>query len=547
MPSRWMDPAPSARGRRRRPRKSTPSSPTIARRTTSRRRSRIRARRARMRAPCSASPSRRIPPGRPNRAGASRFAAPRNGSRFRGTVRRSRRQAVRRSSESAAAKPALLSERVERQVAASFSELSEAFAARSRKTFDEMAEEMIGRCCRTGWTTTCRRWSSAWCARRSSAWRAARSKPPVGSRASAAFGRRFRCDRCFRAWPPAVDLPPAFRFTATDKSGQRTFPCLKRPTTPRPSSRRSPKSGRRPTPSRPAPARKPGAEPFTIVIPPPNVTGSLHMGHALNNTLQDILVRFERMRGKNVLWQPGMDHAGIATQMVVERQLMEKQIHRRDLGRERVRREGLGVEGRVRRHDLQPAEAARRLLRLVARALHHGRGPVEGRLEVFVTLYKQGLIYKDKRLVNWDPKLLTAISDLEVEQRRGQRQSLAFPLSGRGRGLRSGGPDDLSSPSRRRGPRRCWATRRRRASRRRALHGIWSARTSSCRSSAAGSRSSPTNIPIPEKGTGAVKITPAHDFNDFEVGKRHKLPAINILTVEADDQHQRQRGLPRRP
>ena len=121
-----------------------------------------------------------------------------------------------------------------------------------------------------------------------------------------------------------------------------------------------------------------GAEPFTIVIPPPNVTGSLHMGHALNNTLQDILVRFERMRGKNVLWQPGMDHAGIATQMVVERQLMERQIHRRELGREEFVRQGLGVEGRIRRHDRQPAEAARRVLRLVARALHHGRGPVQG-------------------------------------------------------------------------------------------------------------------------------------------------------------------------
>ena len=95
----------------------------------------------------------------------------------------------------------------------------------------------------------------------------------------------------------------------------------------------------------PAPAPMRGRRAFSIVIPPPNVTGSLHMGHALNNTLQDILVRFERMRGKNVLWQPGMDHAGIATQMVVERQLMERQIHRRDLSREAVHREGVGVEG----------------------------------------------------------------------------------------------------------------------------------------------------------------------------------------------------------
>ncbi len=121
------------------------------------------------------------------------------------------------------------------------------------------------------------------------------------------------------------------------------------------------------------------AKPYCIVIPPPNVTGSLHMGHALNNTLQDVLCRFERMRGRDVLWQPGTDHAGIATQMVVERQLMERQEPgRRALGPREIPREGLGVEGGVRRHHHQPAQAARRLLRLVARALHHGRGSVEG-------------------------------------------------------------------------------------------------------------------------------------------------------------------------
>ena len=121
------------------------------------------------------------------------------------------------------------------------------------------------------------------------------------------------------------------------------------------------------------------AAPYTIVIPPPNVTGSLHMGHALNNTLQDILCRFERMRGRDVLWQPGTDHAGIATQMVVERQLMERQEpHRRDDRPREIPREGLGLEGGVRRHHHQPAQAPRRLVRLVARALHHGRGAVEG-------------------------------------------------------------------------------------------------------------------------------------------------------------------------
>ena len=130
-----------------------------------------------------------------------------------------------------------------------------------------------------------------------------------------------------------------------------------------------------------APAGRSGAtpRPTSIVIPPPNVTGSLHMGHALNNTLQDILCRFERMRGRDVLWQPGTDHAGIATQMVVERQMMERQEpDRRDDRPREIPREGLGLEGRVRRHDHQPAQAARRLVRLVARALHHGRGAVEG-------------------------------------------------------------------------------------------------------------------------------------------------------------------------
>src|SRR6185436_10365164 len=134
------------------------------------------------------------------------------------------------------------------------------------------------------------------------------------------------------------------------------------------------------------------AKPYSIVIPPPNVTGSLHMGHALNNTLQDILCRFERMRGRDVLWQPGTDHAGIATQMVVERQLMERQEPgRRDMGRQKF------------------------LERVWAWKAESG-GTITRQLKLLVTLYNEGLIYKDKRLVNWDPKLLTAISDLEVQQ-----------------------------------------------------------------------------------------------------------------------------------
>jgi len=275
-----------------------------------------------------------------------------------------------------------------------------------------------------------------------------------------------------------------------------------------------------------------GAEPFTIVIPPPNVTGSLHMGHALNNTLQDILIRFERMRGKNVLWQPGMDHAGIATQMVVERQLMEKQIHRRDLTRDAF------IDRIWQWKDESGGMIFNQLKRLGASAdwsrerFTMDEGLSEAVLEVFVTLYQQGLIYKDKRLVNWDPKLLTAISDLEVEQveTNGNLWHFRYPIEGVA--------FDPENPS----TYLTVATTRPETmlgdtavavnpEDQRFLHLIGKHLILPI----VGRR-----IPVvadeysdPEKGTGAVKITPAHDFNDFEVGKRHDLPKINILTTEA--------------
>src|SRR6516162_8367029 len=228
------------------------------------------------------------------------------------------------------------------------------------------------------------------------------------------------------------------------------------------------------------------AEPYCIVIPPPNVTGSLHMGHALNNTLQDILCRFERMRGKDVLWQPGTDHAGIATQMVVERQLMERQEKRR------------------------------------SRSV----------VNVFVELHHAGLIYKDKRLVNWDPKLQTAISDLEVIQveTKGHLWHLRYPIEGK-----TFNPEDHSTFI-------VVATTRPETmlgdvavavhpddGRYKALVGKNAilplvGRKISIIADA---------YSDPEKGSGAVKITPAHDFNDFEVGKRHNLPLINIFSTEA--------------
>src|SRR2546423_9521177 len=154
------------------------------------------------------------------------------------------------------------------------------------------------------------------------------------------------------------------------------------------------------------------AKPYCIVIPPPNVTGSLHMGHALNNTLQDVLCRFERMRGRDVLWQPGTDHAGIATQMVVERQLMERQEPgRRALGREKFLEKvwaWKAESGGTIIQQLKRLGAARDWLRA---RFTIAQGLSRAVLKVFVALYNEGLIYKDKRLVNWDPKLLTAISD----------------------------------------------------------------------------------------------------------------------------------------
>src|SRR5216110_532688 len=177
-----------------------------------------------------------------------------------------------------------------------------------------------------------------------------------------------------------------------------------------------------------------GAEPFCIVIPPPNVTGSLHMGHALNNTLQDVLVRFERMRGRDVLWQPGTDHAGIATQMVVERQLIERQEPpRRVLGREKF------LE-KVWAWKAEAGGTITQQLRRLGASCDWSRerftmdeGLSKAVIKVFVELYRQGLIYKDKRLVNWDPELMTAISDLEVQQVevKGSLWYLRYPLEGK--------------------------------------------------------------------------------------------------------------------
>ena len=271
--------------------------------------------------------------------------------------------------------------------------------------------------------------------------------------------------------------------------------------------------------------RVPEAEPYTIVIPPPNVTGSLHMGHALNNTLQDILCRFERMRGRDVLWQPGTDHAGIATQMVVERQLAEQgNESRREMGREKFLK-------RVWQWKEESGSTITQQLRRLGASCDWSRerftmdeGLSKAVLKVFVTLYEQGLIYKDKRLVNWDPGLLTAISDLEVEQRETNSHLWHFnyPLED-GSGtitVATTRPETMLGDT--------GVAVHPEDERYKELVGKHVILPIVGR-----------RIPIvadeyadPEKGSGAVKITPAHDFNDFEVGKRCGLQAINML-----DQH----------
>ena len=274
------------------------------------------------------------------------------------------------------------------------------------------------------------------------------------------------------------------------------------------------------------------ATPFTIVIPPPNVTGSLHMGHALNNTLQDILCRFERMRGRDVLWQPGTDHAGIATQMVVERQLMERQEPgRRDIGRakflERVwqwKAESGGVIVNQLKRLGASCDWSRERFTM-------DEGLSRAVVKVFVELHREGLIYKDKRLVNWDPKLLTAISDLEVQQIevKGSLWYLRYPLEGR-----TFNPDDPTTFI-------VVATTRPET-----MLGDSAVAVHPDDERYAHLVGKHVILPLvgrkipivadeysdPEKGSGAVKVTPAHDFNDFEVGRRHNLPQISVLDQE---------------
>jgi len=275
---------------------------------------------------------------------------------------------------------------------------------------------------------------------------------------------------------------------------------------------------------------KEGATPYSIVIPPPNVTGSLHIGHALNNTIQDILIRFERMRGKDVLWQPGMDHAGIATQMVVERKLAEQGLPtRKEMGREKF------IEKVWEWKEESGGTIFNQLRRLGASCdwsrerFTMDEGLSKAVVKVFVELHKKNLIYKDKRLVNWDPVFQTAISDLEVEQKdvNGHMWSFAYPLV-------DGEVDGISEI--------VIATTRPETM---LGDGAVAVHPSDERYKnligkmvrlPIAEREIPIiadEYPDPEFGTGAVKITGAHDFNDFEVARRNNIELIPLMDGEA--------------
>jgi len=287
-----------------------------------------------------------------------------------------------------------------------------------------------------------------------------------------------------------------------------------------------------------------GAEPFTIVIPPPNVTGSLHMGHALNNTLQDILIRFERMRGKNVLWQPGMDHAGIATQMVVERQLAEQQIHRRAMTRDAF------IDRVWQWKDESGGTIVNQLKRLGASCdwsrerFTMDDGLSEAVIEVFVKLYRDGLIYRGKRLVNWDPKFETAISDLEVESRDvdGHMWHFKYPLAGGETYLYVEKDADGKVTFQEERDYISIATTRPETM---LGDGAVAVNPSDERYAPivgklceipVGPKEHRRLIPIitdeypdPTFGSGAVKITGAHDFNDYQVARRNKIPLYRLM------------------
>ena len=288
------------------------------------------------------------------------------------------------------------------------------------------------------------------------------------------------------------------------------------------------------------PSMKPGVPAYCIQLPPPNVTGTLHMGHAFQHTLMDVLIRYHRMRGDNTLWQVGTDHAGIATQIVVENQLQAEGTSRVALGREKfiervwtwkeasgstitgqMRRLGSSCDWSRERFTMDPA---------LSRAV----------VETFVRLYEDGLIYRGKRLVNWDPKLGTAVSDLEVEneEETGTLWEIRYPLAD--------GSGAVTVATTRPGD-DAW--------RRRGRGRPDDPRYANLIGKSVSLPLAGRKIPVigdayvdAGTGTGAVKITPAHDVNDWEIGQRHNLAPINIFTLDArinDNAPEKYRGLDR--
>ena len=365
----------------------------------------------------------------------------------------------------------------------------------------------------TGWRPTCRAWSRRWCATRWHAPLRPSAAPPrrdTASKSSNNLRRRFSREHAIRILMLEKTYQPA------DIEARIHAEWMKAEAF---------KAGR---------PERAKAEPYAIVIPPPNVTGSLHMGHALNNTLQDVLCRFERMRGKDVLWQPGTDHAGIATQMVVERQLMERQQpDRHTLGREKF------IE-RVWAWKAESGGVIINQLKRLGASCDWSRerftmdeGLSRAVLKVFVDLYNEGLIYKDKRLVNWDPVFQSALSDLEVEmiEVKGSLWHFKYPLKddpARFIVVATTRPETMLGDT---------AV---------AVHPA-DERYKDLIGKKVVLPLVGREIPIiadeyanPEKGSGAVKITPAHDFNDYQVYKRHpEIGLINIFDATRASQRQR--------
>ena len=260
---------------------------------------------------------------------------------------------------------------------------------------------------------------------------------------------------------------------------------------------------------------------FSVVIPPPNVTGRLHMGHALNNSLQDVLVRFNRMKGLETLWQPGTDHAGIATQAVVENNLLKEGIKKNDLGREKFIKKiwkWKEESGGIILDQLKKLGCSCDWSRT---RFTMDKDLSKAVIKVFVDLYNKKLIYKDKKLVNWDTKLQTAISDLEVIQKEVQSNLYYIDYQ------IEGSPDKITIAT----------------TRPETMMGDTAIAVNPKDKRYKSLVGRNVIIPLvnrtikiiadhyadPNQGSGAVKITPAHDFNDYEVGKRNKLKIINIL------------------